>query len=470
MASRSISARLTIALSVLSVLVFTSVAVFLHHALSNELARTRAQDLAGRIDVVRHFLDEVQTETDIAALKHRLDDLLIGDGRLRIWVLGPAESVLYGGKRPPEVTQTSGGRVLISREDGLLLEGQRVALSSHPVLPLTALIVGLDIRAEQALLLRYRTIIAVVCGLGVALTVLLTAWIARRALEPLTRLSKEAAELTPQSLSIRLSQVETAELQMLVQAFNAALDRVQAAYSQLEGFNADVAHELRTPLATMIAATEVMLQRNRSADQLRETLQLNLEVLREQAALVNDMLFLARADRGEMAVRRKVTNLRTEASEVADYFDPLVDEKKQKLIVEGDATAVCDPTLIRRALVNLVGNATRYTNANGRIVIGLSERAGLVRLSVRNSGSDIAPKALPHLFERFFRADAAREQGAGNHGLGLAIVRAIASMHRGRTYAESGDGWTEVGFEFPACLQTQVDAVALAAAVRMSRS
>ena len=449
MVSRSMAARLTVALSLLAVLVFSTVALLLQRALQDELDRTRRQDLAGKVDVVPHFLEEVQETKDLLSLRHRLDDALIGDGEMRIWLITNDGVVLYGGRQRPEVSQSESGEMLVRREDGLPMKGQRINLSAHPIIPPSELIVAVDTREQEALLRRYRNTIATVCGLGVALTVLVTAWIARHALQPVKRLSREAAGLSPHALSARLSPVDTAELQILVEAFNRALDRVESAYEKLAGFSADVAHELRTPLATMINATEVALRRPRSTDELRETLMLNLEVLREQSGLVNDMLFLAGADRGQLADSLQPTDLRHQAERVAEYFEPLLEDKHQRIAIEGAVTVTCNPSLIRRALVNLVGNATRYTEAHGTITITMSERAGMVRLAVCNPGPPIPPEALPHLFDRFFRVDRSRKRSGGHHGLGLAIVRAIALMHSGSTFAHCAQGITEVGFEFP---------------------
>ncbi|MCR5882276.1 ATP-binding protein [Rhizobacter sp. J219] len=176
----------------------------------------------------------------------------------------------------------------------------------------------------------------------------------------------------------------------------------------------------------------------------------NLEVLREQAGLVNDMLFLARADQGQLADSLKPTDLRLEAQRVNEYLEPLLEDRQQRVQVEGDATAVCNPTLVRRATLNLVANATRYTPRGGVITIRLSRGPKHVNVVVRNPGAPIDPAVLPRLFDRFFRADAARERSSGHHGLGLAIVRAIALMHGGSTHAQSSDGWTEIGFSLAA--------------------
>lgn len=464
---RAMALRLTLALAALAVVVFTSVALLLHRGLQEEIERAREHDLEGKIDVVQHLLDEVRQPQDLQALTHHLNDVLIGDGQMRIWLLAANGRVLYGGLHRPATRPASrlrsgsagglGRRLDVVREDGLVMDGRLVLLQPHPVLGARELIVAIDTRAQQALLQRYGVRLATVCGAGVAMTVLLASVIARRSLRPVQRLSQEAAALNPQALSSRLSPVNTAELQTLVKAFNRALDRVEAAYGQLEGFSADVAHELRTPLATMIHGTEVALHRERPAEELRETLQVNLEVLRELSGLVNDMLFLAKADQGQLADRRTTVELREEAQHVADYFEPLLEEHGLCLEIRGSATTVANQALVRRALVNLVGNASRYTERGLAIEVTIEKHESQVRLAVRNPGPAVAPELLPRLFDRFVRGDTAREHSGSHHGLGLAIVRAIAVMHGGRAFARSQGGWTEVGVEWPTTMPTSSD-------------
>src|SRR5262249_51604672 len=159
------------------------------------------------------------------------------------------------------------------------------------------------------------------------------------------------------------------ELRDLVESFNRALDRVQRAYEHLESFSADVAHELRTPLSSMISATEVVLSRTRSTEELRETLAANLESLRQLASMVNDMLFLAQADRGGAATKVQPTDMAELATEVVDYFDAALEERRQRIEIRGNACALGNASLLRRALVNLVSNASRHAAAGELITI-----------------------------------------------------------------------------------------------------
>jgi two-component system heavy metal sensor histidine kinase CusS len=231
------------------------------------------------------------------------------------------------------------------------------------------------------------------------------------------------------------------------------MDRLQQAYMQLEAFNADVAHELRTPLANLIGQTELALSRERSSEALRETLASNLEETQRLSALVKDMLFLSQADRGAMARRGAAVSLAALAAEVAEFHEATLDEAGLALRIEGDARVAVDEPLFKRAVSNLIGNATRYAVHGSTVVVAIAaDTAEQVRVTVENAGAEIARDHLPRLFDRFFRGDASRccEGEEQHHGLGLAIVAAIARMHAGRTLAESQSGRTRVGFTLAA--------------------
>lgn len=221
---------------------------------------------------------------------------------------------------------------------------------------------------------------------------------------------------------------------------------MQLAYQQLESFNANVAHELRTPLATLINGTEVTLSCPRSATELREVLASHLEELETLKGLVNDMLFLARADGGELAPDLQTVQLSEEFARVADYYDALLDEAGLGLEQTGDAQVCANPRLLRRAIANLISNAIKATPRGQRLRLECRRLDDEVVIQVRNPGAPIPAATLPWIFERFYRADDARSRRNEGHGLGLAIVRAIARMHDGRVLASSDEHGTVVGF------------------------
>lgn len=271
----------------------------------------------------------------------------------------------------------------------------------------------------------------------------------RRTMQPLLVLADQMRAITPDRMDQRLSLTEpVAELQPWIEQFNAMLRRLESAYVQLEAFNADVAHELRTPLAALMGHTEVALSRDdRAVASLRETLVVNLEELQRLSALVNDMLFLSRADRGATARCGEPVSLAALVRQVVDFHEAPLGEAQLRVHMEGDAQMAVDAPLFKRAVSNLLGNATRYAAQGSLITVHIGvDPQGQAEISVENEGPDIDASHIPRLFDRFFRSDESRVDGHLHHGLGLAIVAAIARMHAGRTLAMSGGGRTRIGF------------------------
>ncbi|MFH1817451.1 MAG: heavy metal sensor histidine kinase [Pseudomonadota bacterium] len=232
----------------------------------------------------------------------------------------------------------------------------------------------------------------------------------------------------------------------MTRSFNGALGRLEAAYQQLESFNADVTHELRTPLTNLIGHTQVALSRERSVPQLVEVLQSNLEDLERLRGIVNDMLFLARANLGERPQQLLRTSLAAEVHKAVEFLDFLLEEAQVSVRVQGDAQAPIESALFRRAVTNLLHNAIRHSEPGSEIVVELAAGDGQARVSVSNPGPEIPAEHLGRLFDRFYRVDAARTKSGESHGLGLAIIKAVAAMHAGNVFAASSDGITTVGF------------------------
>lgn len=439
----SISGSLTLLLGIVALTVFAVVGVLLHWSLQRDLLDAEQRELDDKMDVVQHYVAE-SNQSDPAELRHHLDDVLIGSGALRVWVVRADGSMVYGGASMPPIQTEPDGRISVSREDGVVLSGliardQTVANQTG-----ANILVGLDRRSRELLMLRHDRTTALVCAIGVVLTMVFGSWFVRRGLRPVKLLTDEAELIEPDSLGKRLrSRPEGSELASLVRSFNRALDRIDEAYQQLRGFSADVAHELRTPLSTLISGTEIALSRPRAAGELQDLLASNLDDLRALSAMVNDMLFLAHADRGEVAENLKSVSLRDEVTAVIDYLEALLEESGHKVVVEGDAQAPVNSSLLRRALVNLILNAVRYSPPGQRITVRLQSETGTACIEVTNAGPPISETR--RVFDRFWRGDSSRTDSSNRHGLGLAIVRAVARMHGGDVFAKSCDGFTTVG-------------------------
>lgn len=448
----SIAARLSMALTLVAVVVFSIIGLSLHQVLEHVLVTDEADELASTVAIVQRFVDQVRSPDDLRPLTHHLDAARIG-GRHHwsVWILEPGGHVVYGdGAKAPKVSPA--GEITLS--DGRVLTGTRHRLTSPFLSPQAELLVGMDPVPRQRLLHRYDIYNITVCALGVLVTVLLSIVAARNGLAPLHRLSREAAQIQPTSLSSRLSVPHgQRELVPLAESFNAALDRVELAWKRLQEFNANVAHELRTPLAIMISGLEVALSRPRSTEELEETMASQLEELRSLAGMISDMLFLARSDQGLAPERAQRLQLHDIAATVAEYLDASLAESGHAVHIEGKAHAWGDASLLQRALFNLVTNAHRHAEAGTPLRILLQPDGPQVRVSVANQGQGIAPETQQRMFDRFWRGEASRQRDlsgttetAEHFGLGLAIVRAIAGMHGGAPFVQSADGVTTVGF------------------------
>ncbi len=442
---RSMQARLTLLLGAIALLVSSLAGATLFWALKREVERQEITEVSGKLELIDHLIDMQNNARGLNDLAATFDEMRTGQGQLGIWIVDAHGRSVYGGPAPETLATSDGRQVVLQTADGGRMRGLRVAMNDR-ILPGAQLTVAVSTRTSSQFLYAYGTALVLICALWVGATVVLAAWAVRRSMAPARRLSEQAASIQPDNLARRLPLEDTdRELHDLVRSFNRTLERLQAAYQQMEGFNADVAHELRTPLATLINGTQVMLSSPRDAAELRDALESNLEELEDLKTLVNDMLFLARADRGERAADLAPVSLAAEARRVAEYYEAMLEESGVHLRCVGDATVAANAGLVRRALANLISNAIKATPRGGEIVLACSASSAGARVEVRNPGAPIPSADLPRIFDRFFRSTHARTPRSEGHGLGLAIVRAIARMHGGEVDAASGAHGTVVG-------------------------
>lgn len=444
----SITFRLTATLGIIALVVFTVVGALLHRGLAQELRRAGEDELVGKVEVVRHFVGEARDSGDMQALRHHLDDVLIGHRGLRMWLIAADGAPWYGGTLPNVLHRTpENGLLELQGEDDVPMQGLRLVIAEGESLRIAEALLALDSRPRQRSLTKYRNLIVLICTLGVTLAIGFGALAAWRGLGRVKKLSIEAYRIAPASLSVRLSQRDAdAELLDLTRAFNGVLDRLESAYRQMDAFNADVAHELRTPLATMISGAQLALRGTRPAGELREALGAILEELEDLAKMVNDMLLLARADQGERAQGRETTSLRNEAAKAIDYCEVLLDEAGVHVDLLGDSVAACNPPLVRRAVSNLLSNAIRHSPRGATISVSLEALPGRAQVSVLNPGALIPEAVAQRMFDRFFRGGEAYARSGANYGLGLSIVRAVARMHAGDVFADRQPNGNRVGF------------------------
>ncbi|MBV9889535.1 MAG: heavy metal sensor histidine kinase [Rhizobacter sp.] len=453
----SITSRLVAMFAAATLIAFGLVGTALYQVLAHELDRHQLEELRTDLQNLQYSIERTGTLERWARVQAKMDTLTPTDGRIRFWVLSDDPRFQYG-------KGLSALRDLRARDDGsgeMTVAGIDAPLRtlSRDIAPLgdrpaVRLIVGSDTAPYQRTMRVFASALTAFALASLLAVALVGSWIARVGLKPLQRLSREAAALRPKARAQRLNVSSLPpELESFAVAFNGAIARLEDAYRQLETFNADVAHELRTPLTNLIGGTQVALSRPRAVCELEEILQSNLEELEALRRIINDMLFLARADEGEVATGLVGTPLAQEVSKTIEFYEVLLEEQGAAVDIEGDvdAAAPIDRALVRRALSNLLQNAIEHAEPRSRIAIQIRAEAAEVWVCVSNRGEPLAQEQLRRLFDRLYRVEAARDVRGGRHGhgLGLAIVKAVATMHGGHVHAASEGAVTTIGFSVP---------------------
>ncbi|WP_122665383.1 heavy metal sensor histidine kinase [Pseudomonas viridiflava] len=453
MKTDSIALRLSGLFALVALLVFTLIGWALYLQVDKSMALLPEAEAEARYSVLESAVNRHSDVEHWGRIKSKLKLLSEEDKRLRFWVVSDNPTYEFG--NPDADIRSFANGPLGMRNLKItghefpfkVLVSQFEAKEQRP--PLRFLIA---VDTETFLQTQHALMIALIgfAALGILLASVLGYWVARIGLRPLTNLSLEARKLAPPRLSGRLQMTPLPpELNQFVTSFNSTLERVEQAYARLESFNADVAHELRSPLTNLIGQTQVALTRGRSAEHYFEVLQSNLEELERLRSIINDMLFLASADQGSKVTELTCASLAQEVATTLDYLDFILEDAQVQVEVYGDACVPMEKAHLRRALINLLHNAVQHTEAGQLIRVDITEQTDHVSVGVANPGAQIASEHLPKLFERFYRVDASRANSGANHGLGLAIVKAIALMHGGSVFVHSREGINTFGIKLP---------------------
>lgn len=264
-------------------------------------------------------------------------------------------------------------------------------------------------------------------------------WMSHRALKPVDRITAAARSISIGNLSQRLPVSNSGdELQRLAETCNAMLQRLDSAVGQIKRFTADASHELRGPLSFTRTVAEVALRNPNADPESRRAFADIVEEAAKATSLLEGMLTLARADADSLDTVQEPVDLSAVVQEACGLARPLADERNLTLSTSMASVSqvLGDFSSLRRLLWILLDNALKYTPAPGRIDVALSMVSGRPTLTVRDSGIGIAQSDLPHIFDRFYRADPSRSQVEGN-GLGLAIAKWIADLHHAELLVDS---------------------------------
>jgi two-component system heavy metal sensor histidine kinase CusS len=289
-------------------------------------------------------------------------------------------------------------------------------------------------------------------ALAVTLASGLLGWLAaRQGLAPLRSMKTKATSVSAQRLDRRMPvNAVPVEMADLANELNRMFDRLQTDFQRLSDFSADLAHELRTPISNLLTQTQVALSAKRDAATYRDILASNAEEFQRLARMVSDMLFLAKTERGVELPQTELFSAASEAQALVEFYDALAAEKGVKISLVGDGDILGDRLMFRRAVSNLLSNAIRHSHDHGEVTIEIGETPNTTVLKVENTGDEIDPKALPRLFDRFYREHPARShQDSDGAGLGLAITRAILEAHGGSATVTSSKGKTSFSLTIP---------------------
>lgn len=275
----------------------------------------------------------------------------------------------------------------------------------------------------------------------------------RNLLDPIRAITEQAERISSANMGERLPVVRTGdEVERLSLSLNRMIERLDEAIQHISRFSADVSHELRTPLTILRGELEAMLSQRPGDPELVDMVGNSLEEIDRLSHIVEQLLVISRLDAGQAGIELVPTDLGELAIGTAEQMHLMAEEKNisMRFEVSEDVQVIVDPLRMKQILVNLLDNALKYSPEGGWVKVGVRAERDAAVLTVMDNGIGIAPESLPHVFERFYRADKARARTTGGTGLGLSIVKSIVGAHDGHISLQSREGeGTSVRIEIP---------------------
>jgi len=457
----SLSARLTLSFAAITSACFILVGLLIYHAAAERIHEQDETNLVLTARHMRRLVAELDSPADVKAHQDRLVVSVLGDNFNALRIVDGSGAVLaernpsgypmssqpvvpLGTRIVANMLQTwrdAGGAVVRGiAVDGELRDGSRVTIE-----------VARSLADRQVLLRRYGRDVSIRLFAGMLVSLLLSYILVHRALLPLRVMARDAAVINTQDLGRRLSAGKAPrEFQALAAALNEMLGRLEHGFDRVWQFTVDLAHDLRTPIGNLRGTNEVALSRLRTVHEYQALLGSNIEECDRVSRTIENVLFLARAESPPFALQRAEFSIEDELQRIAEYFEGVAAEAGISVAVSSSGQLNADRDLFRRAVVNLLSNALRYTPRGDTIRLISEQVDGAIKVIVENPGPGIPAEHLPHVFDRFYRVDRSRNDSANSTGLGLSIVRSIMELHHGRTTAESLPGaWTRFTLWFP---------------------
>ncbi|QKV52138.1 heavy metal sensor histidine kinase [Comamonas antarctica] len=446
----SLRLRLASMFAAVSAVLFGAMGFYAYDALKTELKQRDDEALVARIERMRILSADPEYVETLRKHPHLYASTL-GNKENILWITNDRGELLVEinptGLQRPAFPPAGAPMLFDNRHDHARLAWAHVECPPGTLHVIT----GTLLNTRLQMLAAYRANLGFAWLAGVLLAFALGGEVVRRGLLPLRRLSLQAAAIHPQQLGLRLdARQQPQELQGLTNALNLMLARLEEGYSRLSRFSEDLAHEMRTPLNNLMGHNQQMLNQPRSVEDYENLLVSKQEEYERLARMIDNMLFLARAEKPEAMLQLKPLDLALLGGRVCDYFEGMAEESGMRMRNLAQGTLVADSALLARALANLVSNALRYGAAGSTVTLRSQPHAQGLDLEVINQGEAIGAEHLPRLFDRFYRCDPARAQPGDSGGLGLAIVQSIMHMHKGEVLVDSRPGETRFILRFGA--------------------
>lgn len=452
-AKRNISLRLRLAIlfSLISAVLFALMGAYVYSSLESEVSHRDDQALLGRVERITAMLNDNQ---NIESLKNQPDlyDNMMGNKENLLWIVAADATVLIevnpaDATMPALSTLTAPMLFTVATPEPTRMAWAEVGEGDKRVF----VIAGKVLTERNSMMAAYSHNLMMAWLVGVLLTFVVGWEAARRGLKPVHYLSARAAAIGPHDLKLRLDErSQPQELQALTVALNLMLSRLEEGYVRLSQFSEDLAHEMRTPLNTLMIQNQLALSQLPTLEGYEQLLDSQQEEYERLSRMIDNMLFLARAEKQDTVLQRESVDLFGLSQQLSGYFEGMAQERGMRIALQAEGVLHADTLLVRRAMANLLANAIRYGKPESEVVLRSVARDNGVDVIVSNQGPRIDSHHLPRLFDRFYRCDASRSRPDDSGGLGLAIVKSIMQMHGGDVMVSSTETETQFTLHFPA--------------------
>ncbi|MDR1615013.1 MAG: heavy metal sensor histidine kinase [Campylobacteraceae bacterium] len=438
---KSLILRLMAAVSFATVLIFFCFGFYIEYTVKVHFEEMDVYELEIVLKSVKNTLEYAN---DISTSKTPFSSILSAHPNVFIYLEDKNGEIVYLSHDDGNlISLIIKNRSLKTRKLQVLNDGENyyriLTLPTENSKDIAKIAVGMNINFHQHYIHHFRASLWFATLTACFITVFISFFVIYFGFKPVKTISKKIQEITTERLNTRLSEKHAPkELKSLILSFNKMIENIEDVFERQSNFSADIAHELRTPVSSLITQTQITLNQTRDASEYKEILYSNLEELEQMSRMVNDMLFLSACERE--AISKDEIDLAEELAKTVEYFSVLAEEKNVSLVLRGDTFKISgSKDMIKRAVANLISNAIYYAQKNSAISITLLKEKKTLQISNKTQAV-ISKENIDRIFDRFYRIDSDRNRKSGGSGIGLAIVKSIMKVHKYKIHAAFHEG------------------------------